>query len=226
MGGGNTIIRIKQGQLWQVGDDLYLCGDHENQDLNILLDHITEPIDMIYSDPPWNAGNCRYWRTIAHRHTGEIETHDVNFNWFWDILRGHIKQIQPRVCWIEMSVQEHTNVIEYLEGYAPPYAGKWTVCYGSPKRPNILLRFSSEKHISNDPTGLSGESVTEWAFNQSDSLQSQNVLDFCIGLGMTSRFAYKFDKTCYGMELNPTRLEKTIEWISKKTGLKPELLKE
>jgi hypothetical protein len=43
---------------------------------------------------------------------------------------------------------------------------------------------------------------------------------------MTSIFAYKFDKTCYGMELNPTRLEKTIEWISKKTGLKPELLKE
>jgi hypothetical protein len=42
------------------------------------------------------------------------------------------------------------------------------------------------------------------------------VFDPCIGLGMTARMAHYFNMICYGNELNPIRLRRTLLWLSKK----------
>jgi hypothetical protein len=41
------------------------------------------------------------------------------------------------------------------------------------------------------------------------------VVDPCMGKGMTSRMAHYFDWDCVGVEINPKRLAKTIEWLGR-----------
>ncbi len=220
--GGN--LKIKFGDTIQAGPHIFKCGDIINHDLSTFLKKIPY-INMVYTDPPWNTGNCKYWRTIAHKDDNSIKTyHQVYFKEFLTKMINSLNTNSSKmnVIWIETSIKEAETVKKIITKKSNlPFSGEWTIYYGSPKRPNKLLRFSKNENIKNDPTGLSGQAPTEWAFKQEDSLKSKTVLDPCIGKGMTARIAYKHDKTCYGMELNPRRLQKTIEFFERK-GFKAE----
>jgi hypothetical protein len=218
-------MNVEYGDLIEVSPHIFLCGDVMEGDILALLAYvdIDEKIDMIYSDPPWSSANCRYWRTIAKKTCESIETWPVSFDIFLSHITHPISCIAKRinVMWIEASMKEYNKVVEAFNSYDTireylPFSGEWTICYGSPKRPNKLLRFSQTNTIKDDPTYLSSEAPTDWAFKQDDSQLSETVFDFCIGQGMTARKAYKYNKTVYGLELNPKRLKKTIEFFENK----------
>lgn len=208
---------ISQGEILKVGSHWFMCGDIMENDLEKFIDVLPKPIDMIYSDPPWNSGNCKYWRTIANKANNQIKTYPVDFNHFISTINKQLKTLGDlKVIWLEASMKEYIKLISNFNSHNLPLNGEWTICYGNPKRPNKLLRFSETKTITEDPTNFTGEKPTDWAFIQEDSQKCKTVLDFCIGLGMTSRKAYKHNKTVYGLELNPQRLQRTIDFFLNK----------
>ena len=90
----------------------------------------------------------------------------------------------------------------------------WTVCYGSPRRPNLLLRFAGHKWAG-DPTGLHGEAMIRHVFDHEPlTVEQAPVCDPCIGLGTTVRMAHMRGIPCLGMELNPNRLARMIGWLA------------
>jgi hypothetical protein len=105
-------------------------------------------------------------------------------------------------------------------GWELPLLEEWTVYYGSPGsrscvRPNTLLHFGGEK-LAGDPSGLSGEAMTRCVFDALGLPAGTVVADPCMGKGMTSRQAHEHGCDCFGTELNPARLEKTIAWLLKR----------
>jgi len=218
------MIEIGPGEVWMAGAHTFLCGDLEDGAFDRLLSLLPTAPSMVYSDPPWNAGNCRYWRT--HAGVGR----SVDFEAFSAILAHGIQASGVREAWLEMGLSETPRWLEIVRPDLPPPAGQWQVYYGPPVtagpykgcvgRPNYLHRFSDWCDVDSDPTGLKGERVTEWAFRNS-AVSGGIVVDPCVGRGMTVRMAHRFGMICFGNELNPKRLAVLLEWL-RRAGYEPE----
>lgn len=185
-------------------------------------------LDVVYSDPPWNPGNEKWWR----RHAGEEEPCAD----YEGLVRAWCEAVagsQPAHIFCEQSVNfAHRAYLMRAVNRCPAWIARepdglhrwrwpllelWTVQYGSPKRPNMLLHFGREK-LSTDPSGLHNEAMTRCVFEGVDWHRfgrRATVGDPCMGLGTTSRMADAFDLHCVGTELNPTRLARTIDWLVK-----------
>lgn len=166
--------------------------------------------DIVYSDPPWSPGNEKWWR----RHAG-LEPPEAYQNllagWCACVIACH-----PTDVFCEQSVvDEHRNLllgmIDSCPGWGLPLVEQWTVFYGSPLRPNVLLHFGKDK-LRTNPEGMHGEAMTRRVF-ESFAGRVRTVADPCTGLGMTSRMAHEFGADFVGTELNSKRLDRTIGWL-------------
>lgn len=175
----------------------------------VLAEMVPESGDVVvYSDPPWNPGNEKYWR----RHAG-LEPPRA----YQGLLTGWCRAVvacRPRHVFVEQSINKAhqrllLDVVAETERWELPLLEQWVVQYGSPKRPNALLHFGSEK-LQNDPSGLSGEKMTRVVF-KGFAEPGVTVCDPCMGLGMTSRVAHRFGINCIGTELNEARLRRTVD---------------
>lgn len=173
---------------------------------------------VVYSDPPWNPGNEKYWRRFAG------EAPPTSYDVLLDAWCRCVALARPDHVFVEQSVNpKHKTMllraIERCEGWTLPFIEEWVCQYGSPKRPNALLHFGREK-LSTDPSGMSGVVMVKTVF---DGLPSEYfrlhgsasealslIVDPCMGLGTTSRVAHALGWDCAGTELNQARLERTI----------------
>lgn len=170
-------------------------------------------VAVVYSDPPWNPGNEKYWRRFA----GENPPED--YRKFLDAWCACASACDAEHVFCEQSIiRQHRKMFFDAVDRAPswklPAYWMWTVQYGSPKRPNVLIHFGHKK-IDTDPSWLSGEKMTRMVFMGLHLKDGDTVADPCMGLGMTSRVAHKFGLNCIGTELNPKRLDRTIDWLLK-----------
>lgn len=180
---------------------------------------LPEVVRLVYSDPPWNPGNATYWRTYAK--TGNA---CASYQAFLDRLVAIYVECQRRGALdvlVEQSIKpEHRSMLVAAThrnpGWTLPYQGHYEVSYSSHPRPNALLHWGVSK-LTGDPSGLRGEPMTRAAIAgvlpPSDGTW---FVDPCMGLGMTSRMAHEFGANCFGTELNPARLAKTIAWLTKR----------
>jgi hypothetical protein len=168
-------------------------------------------VGVVYGDPPWNPGNEKFWR----RHAKVTETN------------GYDKLL---MAWVECAMATGASNVFVEQSINPlhkdmmakrlvllhlPLICEWRVLYGSPKRPNALMHYG-RRHITIDPTGMSGEAMTYAVLNDVASNEPVRwVADPCMGLGTTSRVAHRLGWSCVGTELNPARLERTIEKLLK-----------
>jgi hypothetical protein len=189
--------------------------EHINRIKNLL----PERIELIYSDPPWNPGNRKYWRTHANK------DHDGSYNDFltkWtDLVNYCIENKETSHVFTEQSYNdEHREMfLEHADKWALPLRDKYKVFYGSPgsrsrQNPNMLLHFSKIP-LRTNPTGLDGEVMTIRACAGTNIDSGATVLDPCMGKGMTSRMALYFQWNCIGTELNSKRLGKAITWLER-----------
>lgn len=168
-----------------------------------------ERADVVYSDPPWSPGNEKWWR----RHGGHEPPRD-----YGELLRGWcacVVAADPIHVFVEQSViVEHRQLlldaIRQHDGWRWPLQKTWTVCYGSPLRPNVLLHFGPEP-CSTDPSGMHGNSMTRRALGGVPI--NGPIADPCTGLGMTSRMAHEYDVDFVGTELTPARLDRAVAWL-------------
>lgn len=169
------------------------------------------PADAVYGDPPWSAGNEKWWRRFGGF------SHPGDYSRLLDAIIKCIIATGARSALIEQSINaKHKGMffdaIARCSMWTLPLAGEYLVRYGSPLRPNALLHFGHAP-LTADPSGLSGELMTQVAISGLGLKPGSVIADPCMGLGMTSRQAHKHGCHCYGTELNPVRLSKTISWL-------------
>lgn len=206
-----TEIEVHPGDIFTAGHHKFLCGDIEKDDCAELLG-VPQKIYMVYSDPPWNPGNAKMWRTLANLdgNTGK----KVEWRHFVNRFCERILYADPTHVFIEMGVKQTPDYINiaFANGLMP-LCGIWNVFY-SYTHPNRLLYFSEVGGFTGNPEGLKNEPMTRHVFEHIVK-PGEVVFDPCVGLGMTARMAHRFGMVCYGIELNPRRLEKTLMWLSK-----------
>ncbi len=168
-------------------------------------------VDFVYSDPPWNPGNEKYWRT--HAKTGESSGYDA-FLMAWCRV---VVAFNPSKVLVEQSANwEHANQLiaatAMCDGWRWPLLEHWQIEYSRPARPNRLLHFGWRR-LATDPSGMTGEKMTLRVFDGLPLHPGMTVGDPCMGKGTTSRVAHHYGLNCVGTEMNPTRLEVTISWL-------------
>ncbi len=200
---------------------VFICGDIEDKKTKeLFLKYLPLSVGIVYSDPPWNHGNATYWRTHANKEPCE------DYNGFLDTFCKYVSASINRGAtdiFTEQSFNEKHRKIYYSAveraQWSLPLIDEKIVYYGSPgsrsvKRPNSLLHYGDTK-LTTNPSGLAGEPMT---IRVCASLKKRHpngtwIVDPCIGKGMTSRMAVYFQWNCLGIEINPKRLQKAIDWL-------------
>lgn len=163
--------------------------------------------DMIYSDTPWNTGNITSFYTKAG-----LEKR-CNFNQFYTMVLQHIKNINARICYLEMGNQNFDKVYNMIKKIYP-IVQYWDIVYYR-KNPNKLIRAGYTKQEF-DFTGIDDEKTPFLAMQNEDF---NCVADMCMGKGLTAITAYNLQKRFVGTELNKRRLAVTIDKIARLGGV-------
>ena len=181
----------------------YGVGDIMRGDLEYFLNEINLAPDMVYTDPPWTNGNCKYWRTIASRQDESIQSYRLSYHSFLLKLK---EQLPHTPLFIEGSRLTYNTLINvFSEDY------EYNKCYKVFYNDNIeqrLLFFNDATILLELDDMIDLEYVLEAFKYFQDTVKT--VLDPCTGLGLTSSVSYSFGKNFIGFDLNKTRLDKTI----------------
>lgn len=202
-------IDVHPGDVFSAGHHRFLCGDIEKDNCSEILG-VPHNIHMVYSDPPWNPGNARMWRTLSK--LDGASGRKVAWGQFVNRFCEHVMNSHPSHVFIEMGIKQTPRFINMAFEYGlPPLQGIWNVFYNY-THPNRLLYFSSDGGFTGNPEGMKNEPMTRHVFNHI-ATTDEIVFDPCVGLGMTARMAHRLDMVCYGIELNPARLSRTLGWM-------------
>lgn len=185
----------------------------------VFLSMTPSGIPVIYSDPPWNPGNEKWWR----RHAGFDPPN--GYDVLLDTWCATVAACHPEHVFCEQSFNDRhramfVDAVDRCPGWDLPLLEEWTVYYGSPgshgcSRPNALLHFGRVP-LATDPSDLRGIHMTRCVFEGLSYPPGSTVGDPCIGKGMTSRLAHEQGWNCVGIELNGKRLDFAIRWLLKK----------
>lgn len=167
---------------------------------------------VVYSDPPWGEGNLRYWRTAA----GD------SLRPRWEDFRGQwcasvAAAIEPGApVFVEMGERWADDFVAALAAVGIVVTRRWTVQYGHPPRPNVLLYAGPVLPAGFDPSALNGPALPR-ACVAAVARPGTIVLDPCCGKGYTARAAVLAGMHFRGVELNAERLAVTERWLRKHT---------
>lgn len=189
--------------VYKADDYYFMQGDLETSDLSLLLE-ASPPIDVIYSDPPWNAANATAFRTKA------LKGGKVHFPVFLETFCKSVTGTDAKVFFVEMGYKEVENLTTFMKRCGVEKVGVWNTFYG-PKNPTLLWLgvrdFTHKPALVGSPTDMHGKDVVRWAFNQFGIAKDHlRVLDPCSGLGMTFDVGMEFGVPVTGMELAARRL--------------------
>lgn len=195
-----------------IGPHKLLCGDITKGVVSRLLGD--ERADVIYSDPPWGPGNLQYWATMNERGSVPRESWPGFLRALACACAEHRKSDAP--VFLEMGLRWTKDLDAAMAAVGLSLRRRWRITYGPKSKPlpNTLALYGPRDLALNLPEH--GEPVTRAVLNavvQPGSI----VLDPCTGLGMTARNTHRLGGHFRGTELNPARLERTAEWLRRRT---------
>lgn len=197
---------IKTGETWierDTGSIVSVC------DIIETLPDYMMVADMVYVDPPWNLGNANGFYTKA----GLQDRYIDNFSAFYKKLFSRITAIKPRVCYIEVGLQNKLLFMAEMVTCHFPMMQAWDITYYR-KNPCVLIR-GGDKFQTFDFTGMDEADTPSIAIEQE---KPRVVADLCTGQGLTAIAAYRQGKKFVGTELNPRRLAVAIDRVNKIGG--------
>lgn len=214
--GGNT-YPVQPGDIWEVGKHVIMCGDLERGDGNHLLSRAGAP-DLVYVDPPWNAGNARSFRTKSGL-DGE-QGRAVDFPLLLELIvavAAHTKG----AAFIEMGRQQIQRLHETVVMAQGKVVSEWGITYYG-KKPCMLLMasWSNVPAPEDTPEGLDDEHTPKWAIERFTE-KGDLVLDACTGRGLTAQTSTQLGRRFAGMELHPKRVSVTLAKLCETTGEQP-----
>ena len=203
--------QVAPGDVWRVGPHILACGDLDKGDGPRLIAFgvpLMKDIKTFYSDPPWNLGLAKAFRTKAGLSSDETEFVE---------LMARVLELAASVrgdVWIEMGHQHAKHVAEWMKIYNIPWFCNFDITYADNKPCALVYGTFSQVQPFVIPAHLRGEKIVEWALSRG-TLPGDVVLDPCLGLGMTTRVAHKLNLHVLGMELHPERLARSIDDLAR-----------
>jgi len=192
---------MEQGQIWGIPGNGSKVAVHD------IFDPLPEfmfKADMLFVDPPWNRGNLNSFYTKAGL------PHVSDFEAFEQRLFECIKQISPKICYLEVGFQAVDKWQSELEQIYPVIQ-RWDTFYYRTHR-NHILRGASAL-LEYDYTGMDEEKV----IYKAAEIERYSVLgDLCMGRGLIGLAAYKAGNPFVGTELNKRRLANLLQKLTKK----------
>jgi len=216
-----SIVRLRFRYLTQT----LICGDITDRDTrDAIIAAVGPGTGFVYSDPPWNQGNEKYWRRYAGVSNSSGYAHFLDC---WaDIasrcVAGGFSDLLVEHSLVEESLAEMRAAVVRADIEPLRAMGMWNVLYtlaaGAGKaRWGSLLHYGRDPLVT-DPTGLSGEQKAARACAGLVHRMPPGsvIVDPCIGKGKVSRLAHTFQWNCVGCELSQKRLDITIGWLEKR----------
>ena len=183
---------------------------------NIMLN---EKADIIYSDPPWGAGNLQYWDTmnVKMNQSTKNETDWVMFKKkFADIVNKFSKDDSH--IFIEMGVrfyEDFKKVIEQSTNFKLRQIFDTKYKSGKKFLPLKIMYFTDKNQTRLPIENITGTSDDDTVRNILSIVARDNliILDPCAGFGRTLRIANELKMRFRGVELNKKRLEKAEKYL-------------
>lgn len=200
---------VNVGDVWQVGQHIFLCGDLETGVAYRFLGRFGDP-DMTYSDPPWNTGNANAFLTKAgHSRRTNIEDFLIAFC-------GPIWRTRGAI-FTEMgnqSLELLQHEIRRIKGFV---IAVWPITYYRRNPTNLVLwgnnpqiESSLSTALNYGPGNMDDEDTPSWAIGLA-SRPGDLIFDPCTGRGLTPISAHKLGRRAIGIELHPRRLAVTLD---------------
>lgn len=208
---------MERNRIYNRDGNKVLCGSIFEIDYAELLDN--EKAYILYTDPPWNDGNIKYWYTINKKQTGI--NHYIPVTYIQ--LLNKIKEI----------IDKHVDGFIFIEGskYTKDIMENiFNTTVRNLKFHNVLYK-SGSKYLNN--IIMTGTTSSKYKLNidlnniKCDGLplpkkcithvaeKGKIVLDPFCGLGNTARATLINDMTFIGTEINSLRLERTWKILEK-----------
>lgn len=214
---------VQPGEVWTVGPHSLACLDLEDPTRSAAwMDLVVRQgrCAMGFSDPPWNAGNARSFRTKAQADGDKGRA--VDFSGLMNrVLTALAWAVSPGgPVWIEMGNAQAAEVRAML-AQSWPLTEEWPVTYYGSKPCTLLRGATGGPSVGADgPAGVNDMLLPAFAIAR-DSLPGDRVYDPCTGRGLTAVSAAAAGRVFWGSELNPRRLSVTLAKLHRVTGAAP-----
>jgi hypothetical protein len=195
-----------------IGTEPYVFKDGSTVQVHDIFDPMPDfmhKADIIFVDPPWNLGNINAFYMKA-----EKEERVDSFERFYLRLFECIREINPRICYVEVGKEYLTDfIIEMRKLYR--YVTFYNSTYYHNKKNLCYVVRGSLKHKKPALDGIDEEDIIEWICANEDY---DIIGDLCMGRGLVGLNAYRNGKRFVGTELNHKRLSVLIEKVEDKNG--------
>ena len=240
----------KSGDLWALGPHRLLCGDSTNKsDVNRLMDgHMA---DMVFTDPPYGINLDTDYSKIKSKKFSNIK--GKKFKRVQgdgaDFKPDLIKSIFENYGYVdEIFLFGADNYSELLkdrrlgtwlvwdkcleERYDKMFGSCFELCWSKQKHKRLVARFlwsgmfsdASERstrreHPTQKPVGLVKWFLKNWG------KKAGLICDPFLGSGTTMIACEQFDRSCYGMEIDPVYCDVIVKRWENFTGEKAKLVR-
>lgn len=164
--------------------------------------------DYVVVDPPWEKGNLKCFYTKADKKL------DNSFEEFIDRIFYLLVELDVNSCYMEMGKRELEHITEKMRSVFPnvrviesKYYNKYPCYFVIGEKEGYQIELED---VVKDELKVIEEIISK---------KNGTVLDFCLGRGAVSRYAYKNNKKFIGTELNINRLAVSLEDIKKMGGV-------
>jgi hypothetical protein len=200
---GGLNYPVAPGDVWRAGDHILACGDLEAGQGRALLKLAGREPDLIYTDPPWGAGNAASFRTKAG------VPRRVDFPAFLTHL-VQLTSAARRDVFMEMGFAQVHLLSAIIVRLGGQLVREWTVTYYR-RHPSKLVHFRWYGE-GDDPPDLNGmdDDDTPRAALQACLRPGDLVMDPCTGRGLTAATVAALGARFIGLELSPHRLSCTL----------------
>lgn len=204
---------IASGEVVEVGEHRMRCGDLLDGSVKVLM--AGERADIVYSDPPWGEGNVRYWRT----QNGQRDE-APSFDWPTFIsafCQTVADSLTPTgIALVEMGLRWTGDLRERMQRVGFEERGAWVVRYAV--RLPCSLQLFSRQRLEAMPENLANRTGIDLVRRALRPYAAPGlvVLDPCTGLGNTAKLTDEYGMRFRGNELNPRRLQRTIDVLQRR----------
>ena len=209
---------INLGDLFEIGPHRFLCADMMTVDLPATgLFRESEIAHLTYTDPPWTVGIAKVFRQWTGEVKPEVNLKELLYRALLTIQRysaGHI--------FIEMGKQNLPMIQGMAEAMGAVTFQVYTTTYTHPPKPmkvwhgswrTLDPKFPQDSTLEGRHSWDGGRWIVE-NYGQVGAI----LFDPFMGLGGMAKMALHANMVIRGMELNPNRLQRTLNTVSQRTG--------
>ena len=209
---------------WRIAGHDYHCHDLEATSTWATIVAQRQP-KMAYTDPPWNSGNAKSFRTKAgvDGPTGR----DVDIQQLLTAILTPLRDLKI-LAYVETGLRDEKGLSTLVTTLGGVTSGVWQITYYG-RRPCVVIAADFRDTPNEDHPNLKGmdDEDTPLAVFQhhlaTGTLQPGDlIVDPCAGRGLTAYSAQRAGLLALTNELHPNRVSSALAKVAKATKHQPE----